>query len=175
MRTHVRRPRWTHVPPSCMETSEIIRSSRRPFPGLRDKSHHADKIDKWSLLPLSEDGHQTRDRKKRRQIGKSRTSEYSEDQCGDFAGRNGDQQVVAVFARLCWSPHLLISEFTQDLLNRLYWSRTPNINCDRAKYASSQIWLKNLFWSANLILGGGCLFQQVMETMQLGDKYNHCI
>ena len=64
MRTHVRRPRWTHVPPSCMETSEIIRSSRRPFPGLRDKSHHADKIDKWSLLPLSEDGHQARDRKK---------------------------------------------------------------------------------------------------------------
>ena len=49
---------------SCMETSEIIRSSRRPFPGLRDKSHHADKIDKWSLLPLSEDGHQARDRKK---------------------------------------------------------------------------------------------------------------
>ena len=79
--------------------------------------------------------------------------------------------------RLCWSlpPHLLISEFTQDLLNRLYWSRTPNINCDQAKYASSQIWLKNLFWSANLILGGGCLFQQVIETMQLGDKYNHCI
>ena len=32
--------------------------------------------------------------------------------------------------RLCWSPHLLISEFTQDLLNRLYWSRPPNINCD---------------------------------------------
>ena len=32
-RTHVRGTRWTHVPPgSCMETSEIIRSSRRAFP-----------------------------------------------------------------------------------------------------------------------------------------------
>ena len=35
-RTHVRGTRWTHVPRSCMETSEIIRSSRRPFPGLED-------------------------------------------------------------------------------------------------------------------------------------------
>ena len=32
-RTHVRGTRWTHVPPrSCMETSEIISSSRRAFP-----------------------------------------------------------------------------------------------------------------------------------------------
>ena len=46
--------------------------------------------------------------------------------------------------RLCW--HLLISEFTWDLLNRLYWSRPPNINCDQTKYtAGSKIWLKICF------------------------------
>ena len=75
--------------------------------------------------------------------------------------------------RLCWSPHLLISEFTQDLLNRLYWSRPPNINCDQTKYLGSKIWLKTQ------ILGGRSLFwgQQVMGIMQLagGDKYNHFI
>ena len=70
-------------------------------------------------------------------------------QFGDVGSRNGDagQQVVGQDPIDCvgLSPHLLISEFTRDLLNRLYWSRTPNINCDQTKYAGSSNLVENLF------------------------------
>ena len=127
-------------------------------------------------------------------------------QLGDIVRRNGAsnrwsgsrnpaQSTVLVSPP---APHLLISEFTQDLLNRLYWSRTPNINCDQTKY-SAKIWLKKSFlnqtkysdkiWSEkiffelkNQILGGGILlhgatgdrrnYAGVTNITVRSDKYN---
>ena len=108
-------------------------------------------------------------------------------QFGDVGSRNGgdEQQVVGRDPIDCvgLSRHLLISEFTGDLLNRLYWSRTPNINCDQTKSAgSSKICSENLFQLENQILGGGRLLHGATGdgnyaavtniTVVPSDKYN---